>query len=257
MVVNNLFNKNTIIKNITKNINIENIYIFETIDSTNSYSKALNITADHYSLVISHQQTNGRGRLGRNFYSPKSTGIYMSIIYKNKNTINPVNITSIAAVAVAKAIEKLTNINVKIKWVNDLYIDDKKFCGILTECTNNIDTGLIENIIVGIGINVSTKSFPNELKDIATSLNVEVDKNLIISEIVNYLHYYLTHGKEYLDLYRSKSMVIGKEVNYYQNDKIFSGKCIGINDEGELIIEKENAVIDVLRTGEITLRLKK
>ena len=149
---------------------------------------------NEYNLVISNKQTNGRGRLGKSFYSPEDTGIYMSFVYKNNKLSNPINITSIAAVAVTNAITEIMDIDINIKWVNDLYYNNKKICGILTEATTNPDTGELDNIIVGIGLNISTTSFPNELKEIATSINLESSRKYeLIARIVNNLHYFLNN----------------------------------------------------------------
>lgn len=256
-----VLSKEVILSNVNKNITINPFIILDTIDSTNTYSKALKINEDSYCVVISNNQTNGRGRLGREFYSPKNSGIYMSFSFKcNSHMINPISVTSIASVAVAKAVEKLTNINVGIKWVNDLFIDNKKFCGILTEATSNLETGYIDNIIIGIGINVSTNNFPDELKSIATSLNISnMTRNRLISEIINNFDYYITNfnNNDYLDYYKSHSIVIGKDVNYFINNVKYFGKVIDINDKGELIVLDSSNKEIILRTGEITLRINK
>jgi len=251
--------KKIINKLINKNIPITNIYYFNEIDSTNSFSKNLKLDNDEYNLVISNKQTNGRGRLGRSFYSPEDTGIYMSFVYKNNKLSNPINITSIAAVAVTNAITEIMDIDINIKWVNDLYYNNKKICGILTEATTNPDTGELDNIIVGIGLNISTTSFPNELKEIATSINLESSRKYeLIARIVNNLHYFLNNDNknEFLSIYRNKSMVIGKDIYYYSNNIKYEATAIEINDEGELVVEDKNGNINVLRTGEITLRIK-
>lgn len=243
-------------------INFDNFYIFDEIDSTNLFSKTLNITENNYSLVIANSQTNGRGRLGRTFYSPKDTGIYMSLSYKcKKDMINPINITSIASVAVCKAIEKLTGKTIGIKWVNDLFFNDRKICGILTEGLSNSENGYIDSIIVGIGLNLSTNSFPEEISNIAGSLcDSTISKNEIIGEIINNLDYYLNNfnNSDFLEIYKDRSIILNKKINYYINNIKYSGLCVDINNDGELLVlNDETKKIDILRTGEITVRINK
>ena len=150
------------------------ITVYKTIESTNSEAKLLAVqNAEHGTIVVSEEQTKGRGRFGRDFFSPSDSGIYMSIILKPKlNMENAVLITTAAAVAICDAIEKFTNKVSRIKWVNDIFIGDRKVCGILTEAVTNFESGMMESVIVGIGINVKTKNedFPLELQDTAGSI---------------------------------------------------------------------------------------
>jgi Biotin/lipoate A/B protein ligase family. len=122
-------------------------------------------------VIIASEQTQGRGRMGRTFFSPPSTGLYMSVILRPQLSLeDSLLITTGTAVAVAKAIETLTQKGVQIKWVNDLFMDGKKVCGILTEASLNVENGGLDYAVVGIGINVCTKDFPNDLKDLAGSI---------------------------------------------------------------------------------------
>src|SRR5574344_1418381 len=144
---------------------------FDSIDSTNTEAKRqLNSLQDKkYHLwdekgLVAGQQTSGRGRLGRKFYSPENTGIYFSIIYSSREIINPGIITATAAVAVCRAIEKIYNVSAKVKWVNDVFVNNKKVCGILTEGIVNSKTLKIEAAIIGRGINIIfNKNLPEEL----------------------------------------------------------------------------------------------
>lgn len=228
---------------------------FDVIDSTNLEAKRQVKSGCKLPLVIvAEAQTAGRGRLGRQFYSPNSTGLYMSFAYEPKTDFSDtVTVTSAAAVAVVRAIEELTDLKPKIKWVNDIFVDGKKICGILTEAI----TGEKATVIVGIGVNITTKNFPNEIKDTAASLNVSVDKNDLMLSIVNHLTE-LIKGLEqrtFLPEYKEKSMVLGREVCFTENGVTKYGIAVDINNDGGLIVKTADGLA-TLSTGEITLRVK-
>lgn len=150
------------------------VEVRDQVTSTNTLvkEKAMNGQGEGY-VLFANCQTQGRGRLGRNYHSPKDTGLYFSMLLRPHMTMEEVNrITTIAAVAVAEAIEEIAQVSAKIKWVNDIYINDKKVCGILTEGSFATNGEGMEFVVVGIGINVSgpLEGFPVELRDIATSL---------------------------------------------------------------------------------------
>lgn len=245
-------------KLLTKSIKLKKVFIFDSIDSTNNFAKKIELSDNEYALVIARSQTNGRGRLGRNFFSPKDTGIYLSIVYKqNSFNENIINITSIAAVSVLKTLKPYTTDSIKIKWVNDLYVGNKKFCGILTEGITNIESGLIDRIIIGIGINISTNSFPDELSSIATNININnASYNEIISNIINNLYYYIeSSSNEYIDIYKQYSLVLNKNIIFYKNNTPYYARVIDINEKCELVVENENKEVEILRTGDISVRL--
>ena len=166
------------------------IQVFEEIDSTNSYAKRLLSEAGNLrdgegnlteagknlsnSICIAEKQTAGRGRLGRTFYSPEKNGVYISMIYAPRGGIkNPALVTALAALAVKRAINKLYNLNVQIKWINDIFYNGRKLCGILAEGITNFESGLIEAAVVGIGLNVYSnfgKGIPEEVRRVVTSL---------------------------------------------------------------------------------------
>ena len=154
--------------------------VFKTIDSTNNFAKSLaQLGAEHGTTVISEVQTQGKGRMGKNFYSPLGMGIYMSVIIRPKLSVeHSLLITSCAAVAVAEAIEKVSGIDCKIKWVNDIYAGNKKLCGILTEASVDVEQGGLEYAVVGIGLNVQNVTFPKNVADIATSIKLETNENV-------------------------------------------------------------------------------
>ena len=166
------------------------IQVFPEIDSTNSYAKRLLSEAGslrnergeltesgkllNNSIYVAEKQTAGRGRLGRIFYSPKKNGVYLSMIYAPAGGIkNPALITAFAAVAVKRAIKRLFNLDVQIKWINDIFFSGKKLCGILAEGITNFETGTIEAAVIGIGVNVFSDfgdEIPEEQRKIVTSI---------------------------------------------------------------------------------------
>ena len=150
------------------------ILAFQSINSTNKYAKQLvEENAQNGTLIISNEQTLGKGRFSRTFFSPANKGIYMSLIYNlSINASNSSLVTVVAALSVCKAIEKLYNIKPTIKWTNDIYLGEKKVCGILTQATLEAETGFINSVIIGIGVNVQNEEddFDEEIKNLATSL---------------------------------------------------------------------------------------
>lgn len=244
------------------------IHTYSTIGSTNNEAKKiLNQNIKQDTLILSEEQTEGKGRLGRVFVSPASTGLYMSLIlHEVPSEKNPTLITTVAAVAVCRAIEKLTSKKPQIKWVNDLFVDGKKICGILTEGIINMETQTIGSIILGIGINmtVSKKSIPNNLQKIIGGLfdsqidDQKVTRNQVAAEIMNefYPLYHEMESKEYLDQYRERCFVLGQNIFFKRNNEELEGKAISIDDEGGLVVEIEDGESFTLSYGEISIKIK-
>ena len=231
------------------------IRIKETV-STNSLAKELALKGENEGTVIlAEKQTGGRGRLGRSFFSPDGKGIYMSVILKPEH---PLLITSFASVAVLRAIKKICDADVKIKWVNDLYLNGKKICGILTEGVYQGDS--LKYAVLGIGINVKCADFPDEIADIATSIENETGVEISVEELENQLineieALYKTYTDgEFLDESRSASNVIGRDIKVIKGDDSFIAKAVGIDEKGGLVIEKDGER-SVLYSGEISIRL--
>lgn len=234
---------------------IELIHL-NSVDSTNNEAKRL-IAAGRKDafLTVANEQTNGRGRQGKSFYSPKDTGIYMSLAYRPAGEIrDSVYITAAAAVCVCKAIERLTDKLPEIKWVNDVYVDNKKICGILTEAMSDPQGNYW--VIVGIGINVSTVSFPADAEN-AGSLNVKIDKAALVDEITGCLLSAIAadNGFGFINYYRSHSLVLGKKIKTLQNEQTELAKAVAIDDNCALIVETEDGKLKTLRSGEISLRI--
>lgn len=240
-----------------------NYEILTEVDSTNNYAKQLVPKCGRKNtVVISECQSGGRGRVGRPFYSPKGNGLYMSVlIYPKLKVEYAPLITSFTAVAVAKAIEKLTDgSSVNIKWVNDIYMNGRKICGILTEAGFDFEGGSIDYAVIGIGVNVLGIDFPEEIKNIATSIEREsgktLSRNQLAAEILNNLKNLpeAIKDKHYLDYYREKSNVIGKNVLVVYGDEKYNAKAIGIDDNAALIVETENGQ-RTLNSGEVSIKI--
>ncbi len=226
---------------------------------------------DHGTVILANQQTLGRGRLDRAFYSPDG-GLYLSIILKPRFDMSKsVLVTVAAASAVVDAIEDICKVQAQIKWVNDIYISDKKVCGILTEAISDFESGQISNIIVGIGLNTSTKGFPKELTNIAGAVQGDFDKNILAAKIIeNVLRNISQLNSEgtllappFMKSYREHSLVIGREIKvfkgtYRQNpeDELggLNARAMAIDDLGGLDVNYEDGTREILRSGEITIR---
>ena len=244
-------------------MNWQKIY-FEELDSTNRYLKDLAAKgAGEGTVIIANKQSAGRGRLGRSFFSPEEKGIYMSVLLRPDIPLErAVLITSMAAVAVARAMEKVCGITAKIKWVNDIFLNRKKVCGILTEAGINYEKGTLEYAVLGIGVNVGEMEFPEELKEIATSVSnecgFEVSKDALIDEILAELeNWYPTLADgSFLEESRKRSVLLGKEIRVVDEmhpEGGYIATAVDINELGNLIIER-NGVQSVLNSGEVSIR---
>ena len=220
--------------------------IHQTIDSTNIRAKQLankpNLTTPY--IIIANQQTKGYGRYGRNFTSPSQSGIYLSILLTNEQTeFNPGLLTTAVSLAMCRAIEKKLAASPKIKWVNDVIVDGKKVCGILTEGISNLETQSLSNIVVGAGINYLTADFPEEISQRAGSLRnyalkAKVSRNeFIATYLEEFFKLYQTYQTgDFMPEYRAHSNIIGKEVTITQSTKSFQGNVVTIDDDGAIVL---------------------
>ena len=232
------------------------VMCFASIDSTNSYAKRLLAEGKQGEfLICANEQTAGRGRQGKSFYSPAHTGVYFSLVTRPQTSLqNAVTATTAAATAVCKAIEKLTDKKPKIKWVNDVYLDGEKICGILTEAVTDFETGTVDSVIIGIGINIKTSDFPNDIEG-AGCLDAEINRSRLVAEIVNeLLEISAGDHRRFIDYYRSHSLVIGQKIKFIENGKITPATAVEIDDRGGLTVRLENGVLKTLRSGEISIR---
>lgn len=249
----------------TKLIGREIIFV-ESVDSTNNYAKKMaEEKFQDGTVIIAEEQTNGRGRLGREWISPMGKGIWMTIMLKPR--IKPeqaAQITLIAAFAVAKGIKNICNIDTMIKWPNDVVVNGKKVCGILTEMGAEIDR--INYLIVGIGINANTDEldFLNSGLNVATSLKIqkgeEINRKLLISDIIKkfeelYMSFILRESIEHIiNDYKKVSATLGKEVRLLTREGEFRGIALDINNRGYLIVQMDNGEIKEISSGEVSVR---
>ncbi len=244
------------------------VHVYESIDSTNKLAKVMaNDGAAHGTCIAANLQTEGRGRLGRYFYSPAHSGIYLSIILRPEMDMTKATLlTSMTSVAVAGAISDVCGVETEIKWVNDLYYNGKKVCGILTEAVTNFETGKIESIVVGIGINCAPPGpdMPDELKDIYGFIpgSFSFSRNQLTAEIISRIIALCdeveTGNLSFIEEYRSRSMVIGKDVNVFKGgltSNPIHAHVNNIDDFGGLMVEYENGKKETLISGEISIRL--
>lgn len=242
------------------------IEVYKTINSTNTKLKELaSMGEKEWKIIISEEQTEGRGRMNRQFFSPAKTGIYMSILLKPTVASNEaLFITTMAAVSVAQAIEKVTGINTQIKWVNDIYCNNKKVCGILTEAALNIENSQLDYAVLGIGINIQKpeNNFPSEIKNIATSLLEEKDLVIdhlrckITAEVINNIfQYYQNLSKhEFMEDYIRRSMLIGKKVYIVGDQKKEPLQVVNINEKAALVVKHQNGMVEELSSGEVSVK---
>lgn len=246
------------------------IEIFKIIDSTNTYGKELfnNKKVNIDSLILAEEQSAGRGRLGRSFHSSNGKGIYMSLLLPNEISINSSSLLTVkVAVALCRSINKLTPFNSKIKWVNDIFINNKKIAGILVEGNSNFELGTMKDIVIGIGINFDSCNFPESLKNIADSLFNDIRINTFsltreeliahtINEIFSIIDSKNDNTLDIIHEYKSYSNVLGKEVTVHiSNQEPFQGIAIDITDTGNLVIEKNTTKeIVTLSFGEVSIR---
>ena len=239
----------------------ENIKIYKTLESTNKTAKEMAVAgAEHGTVIIADSQTKGRGRYSRSYFSP-SGGLYMSIILHPEvlNFENPTSVTAFAAVAVCEAIESISEKTPKIKWVNDILIDGKKVCGILTEAVTDFESGSLDWIVLGIGINVyiKTEDFPDDLQTSATSIfpNEKMFgvRNKLSAEIINrILGYDITPREaEIFRKYKNRLVMLGNQVTVIQNKNEYKATVIDIDAAGHLVVKNENGEIITVSSGEI------
>ncbi len=240
------------------------VLYFDTIDSTNT--KAQELAEKGYpsgTLVVADKQESGKGRRGRSWVSPSGTGIFMTLMIKPD--INPNNasmLTLVAALAVAKAITSVTGEEAMIKWPNDIVVNGKKVCGILTEMNAQFD--YINHIVVGIGINVHNESFPEEISQMASSLMIEAGgkrfhRAQIIAETMSYFEQYYDTFLKTQDLsalvreYDELLVNRNKSVRVLDPKEPFDGKAMGITSKGELIVDTWESR-KLVSSGEVSVR---
>lgn len=250
-----------------KDIGKLRIHQYPAVSSTNTTAKEMAASgAEEGVVVIAEEQTAGKGRKGRDFYSPGQAGLYLSILLRPSYSVaDSLLLTTAAAVAVARAIEEITGEEARIKWVNDVYCRDKKVCGILTEASLAMENGGLDYAVVGIGVNVFTpkNGFPPELREIATALFPDEKtksgvKNRLAAAILNhFMSYYreLT-AKTFLQEYKNRSLLPGREILVLRGNDTQKAMAISIDDRFRLRVRYPDGKEEALDSGEVSIRWK-
>ena len=236
--------------------------VLKSIDSTNTYCKELAKNTNKDTLVVALSQTAGRGRLGRSFHSPKA-GVYFSLLlHPSKKATDNLDLTTAAAVAAAVSCEKISGKKAYIKWVNDIFVDDKKACGILTEAAAGNNGPYNDYVIIGIGVNVFTpkNGFPDEIKDIATSLfSSSKEKSGIKAKLIKnittlLLDYIKDDTKQFMNEYKARSYLDGKKVCFARNGETVTATVLGIDNDAKLLLKTEDGEELSLFAGEVSVQ---
>ena len=248
---------------LSKGSPVRRVICLETVDSTNTYAKRLALGgAESGTLVIADQQTAGRGRRGHSFLSPPGTGLYMTLILRPTADMEQFQmITVAAAVAVCLTLEALTEEKPLIKWVNDIYLrrgqEERKVCGILSEAVSSPETGNIESVVVGLGVNLTTRTFAG-LEDIAgsvfpTDVPPCAGRAQIAAGIAERLMAFSGRlsAPELISAYRERSLLLGREITWQQDGETRRAWALDVDAQGGLVVEDENGERLTLRSGEV------
>lgn len=246
------------------------VIFLDEVDSTNNYAKTLGASnAQNGTAVVAARQTAGKGRLARKFESPEGCGVYLSIFLRPKLQVSDINcITLMTAVVVADTVEELCGLRPTIKWTNDVYLNGKKLCGILTECSIEGESGAVEYAVVGIGTNLGQTSvdFPEEIRNIATSVFQETGVRIAQADYAAALlknferYFYEQHFPEnkasFLGQYRKDLFFLGQEVTVVGMAGQYTAVAMDIDEEGRLLVRTEDGRTKALNSGEISIRMK-
>lgn len=215
-------------------------------------------------IIIACEQTAGRGRYGRQFFSPVDSGVYLSLLLR-PTAYSPQQatcLTAAAAAAMCQAIEEVTGQQPGIKWVNDIFLHGKKVCGILTEAAVGLETGTLNYMVLGAGVNLypPAEGFPEEIQPIAGSVlerSCPEAKNRLVGEFLNRFWDFYTHPKcrTYLEDYRSRSLAIGQNVTVLSAGRAVSAYAYGIDDDFRLLVRYDSGKTEALSYGEIRIQL--
>lgn len=240
------------------------VHFFEETDSTNNVIKKLAENgAEHGTLAIAEIQTAGKGRRGRSWSSPKGSGIWMSFLLRPQIAPEKASmITLVAALAARKAVYEITGMDALIKWPNDIVLSGKKICGMLTEMSAEMEW--INYVVVGIGFNVNTEEFPEEIRNVASSMKIEGGKAYTRSEVVaafgsafeEYYAHFIETGdlSKLLEEYNGHLANMDNKVRIIEMNQEFTGTSHGINELGELLVTDEAGQEHVIRSGEVSVR---
>ncbi len=235
------------------------IYVFDTIDSTNSEAKRrINHGFTSDGIFIAEHQTEGRGRRGKSFFSPANSGLYFTaLLHPHTSIEDTVGITAATAVVVTEVLENTTKKHPKIKWVNDIFIDNKKVCGILVEAVSDFEANINKAVIIGIGINLTTEDFPEDIKETAGNIGTMPDKNLLSAELFKGLKSICKElpERKFMDKYREKSLILNKTITFCRNGINYTATATDILNDGSLKVYTDTGEALYLNSGEISIKL--
>jgi len=230
------------------------VHCLALVDSTNNQAKRLMVAGEAAPfLVVAEQQTAGRGRQGRTFYSPPQAGLYMTLALGiGQLAEDALGVTAFAAVAVAEAVYAVCGVKTSIKWVNDLFYQGKKVCGILTEATTDLETGTMESLLIGIGLNLRESDVPQELRDVVGHLGCAgAVKNRLAAEITARLLAYQPLSTAHLAAYRAHSLTLGQRVVCQSGGVSIEGLAEDIDTNGALLVRDATGLLHTVRSGEV------
>lgn len=239
--------------------------VLPTVPSTNALVREkANQGCPEGCVIVACEQTAGRGRYGRQFFSPVDSGVYLSLLLR-PTAYSPQQatcLTAAAAAAMCQAIEAVTGQQSGIKWVNDIFLHGKKVCGILTEAAVGLETGTLNYMVLGAGVNLypPAEGFPEEIQSIAGSVlerSCPEAKNRLVGEFLNRFWDFYAHPecRAYLEDYRARSLAIGRNVTVLSAGKAVSAYAYGIDDDFRLLVRYENGDTEALSYGEIRIQL--
>lgn len=239
------------------------VTVLEVTTSTNRAAKQAGIAenAPHGTVIAARCQTEGSGRRGRRFYSPAESGLYFTVVLRPpKDVQDSLLLTTAAAVAAVRGVEEVCRVALSIKWMNDLYLNEKKVGGILTEAVTDFESGAIEFVVVGIGLNLyePENGFPKELQKKAGAIlakDTPVDRSALMAAIVNNL-LEEAQKEEISPLYRERNIVPGKKVTVTTSHREYDGEALEILPDGRLVVRDEKGREESLAFGDISLRMQ-
>jgi BirA family biotin operon repressor/biotin-[acetyl-CoA-carboxylase] ligase len=254
---------------------VKDISVYKSIDSTNAEAKRRVAEAaspediPYDTVIIADEQTAGRGRRNRAFFSPTADSVYISFILRPAYVIeNSLLVTIAAAVAVCRAAEHINgSVHPEIKWVNDIFIDGRKICGILTEAVSDVESGTIESLVLGIGVNINVpnKDFPAEIRDVAGSLNLDTGKRgaftaALITEVLSLCGSLAKEaantGADYImQEYRARSLMTNRNIEVIRAGESTKAISRGVAPDGSLEVEYADGTRENLRSGEVSIKL--
>lgn len=237
--------------------------VLSCVDSTNSLLREkANAGIPEGYVILAGQQTGGRGRMGRRFYSPPDTGLYLSLLLRPTHLppARAVGITTMAAVAACRAIEAVSKQASQIKWVNDIYLGGKKVCGILTEASIGLESGSLDYAVVGVGFNVCPpqEGFPEELRSIAGAILPRPQEGarnrLAAAFLKDFLAIYRSGDTAYAEEYRRRSLVIGKPIQVLSPAGARPAFALDVDNSCRLIVRYDDGTVEALSSSEVSIR---